>query len=157
MNDPKTPSDVTDPGGISRRKFLDGVLWIGGVALVAGIAYPIAKYLVPPEQTEPNPTTVNAGKVDSFASNTGTIFRMGSEPGLLLRLQDGTFRAFSAVCTHLSCTVQYRPDLGEIWCPCHNGKYDLNGINISGPPPRPLTPLSVSVQNGDVFVSREGV
>ena len=50
----------------------------------------------------------------------------------------GNYRALSATCTHLGCIVQYRSDLQEIWCACHNGLYDLNGRNISGPPPRPL-------------------
>jgi Rieske Fe-S protein len=72
-----------------------------------------------------------------------------------VRSKDGEFHAFSAVCTHLGCTVQYRPDLGVIWCACHSGRFDLNGINIAGPPPRPLVPLNVNIRDGQVFVSRE--
>ncbi|HET8580537.1 MAG TPA: Rieske 2Fe-2S domain-containing protein, partial [Nitrospiraceae bacterium] len=63
-------------------------------------------------------------------------------------------RAFSAVCTHLACTVQYRPDLIHIWCACHNGHYDLNGINIAGPPPRPLEPYVVNVRGDKIVVSK---
>jgi cytochrome b6-f complex iron-sulfur subunit len=72
----------------------------------------------------------------------------------LLRTASGEFRAFEAVCTHLDCTVQFKKDLGVIWCACHNGKYDLNGRNISGPPPRPLNPYKVIVQGEEVFVSK---
>ena len=122
---------------------------------MASVAYPIAKYLVPPPQAEANPSSVSVGKVDDFQPSTGTIFKMGEKPGILIRTAQGEFHAFIAICTHLQCTVQYRSDLGAIWCACHNGRYDLNGINISGPPPRPLTPLKVNVHDGQVFVSRE--
>lgn len=149
------PQDPTNSGHISRRDFVEKALWVGGIALVASVAYPIAKYLVPPEQGEPDPTTVNVGKVETFAVNTGTIFKMGRRPGLLIHTKEGEFRAFIAVCTHLECTVQYRPDMGLIWCACHNGRYDMNGINVAGPPPRPLLPLRVDLQKGEVFVSQE--
>ena len=156
MNDSKTPGELPDEDGkISRRKFLDGALWVGGTALVASVVYPIAKYLVPPEQTEPDPTTVTVGKVEDFAPDTGTIFKMGRKPGLLIRTKNNEFKAYIATCTHLDCTVQYRPDMGLIWCACHNGRYDLNGLNVAGPPPRPLTPLRVNVAEGQVFVSKE--
>ena len=150
------PTQGTETEDISRRRFLDTALWIGGIALVGSVTYPIAKYLVPPEQAEPDPVTVTVGKVDDFKPDTGTIFQMGRKPGILIRMKNGDFRAFIAVCTHLDCTVQYRPDLGLIWCACHNGRYDLNGINVAGPPPRPLTPLRVNISDNQVFVSREG-
>jgi cytochrome b6-f complex iron-sulfur subunit len=60
----------------------------------------------------------------------------------------------SATCTHLDCTVQNRPDWGIIWCACHNGKYDYDGNNISGPPPRPLEKFNVNEVDGVIFVSR---
>ena len=66
---------------------------------------------------------------------------------------EGEYKAFSAVCTHLSCTVQYRPDLGHIWCACHNGHYDLAGKNVAGPPPRPLTEYPVTLSGENVIVS----
>jgi Rieske Fe-S protein len=42
-----------------------------------------------------------------------------------------------------------------IWCACHNGKYDLNGRNISGPPPRPLDPYIVKIKGEEVFISKK--
>jgi len=82
------------------------------------------------------------------------IFKFGTEPGILIMGADGVMRAFSAVCTHLDCTVKYRPDLQKIHCACHNGIYDLNGQNIAGPPPRPLPQYKVIQQGDDVIVSR---
>ena len=70
------------------------------------------------------------------------------------RLATGELKAFSATCTHLDCTVQYRKDMGLIWCACHNGRYDMNGKNVAGPPPRPLEEYRVSLQGDDVFISK---
>ena len=66
----------------------------------------------------------------------------------------GDVRAFSAVCTHLACTVQYRPDFQHIWCACHNGHYDLQGKNIAGPPPRPLDAYKVDIAGDEVYVTK---
>jgi Rieske Fe-S protein len=58
------------------------------------------------------------------------------------------------VCTHLGCIVQYRDDIGHIWCACHNGHFDLNGQNIEGPPPTPLETYVVNVRGDQIVVSR---
>jgi Rieske Fe-S protein len=50
--------------------------------------------------------------------------------------------------------VQFRGDLNQIWCACHNGFYDLNGIVVSGPPPKPLEEYQVHVANDEVVVTR---
>jgi len=112
------------------------------------------RYLVPPRVTDMGGDTVVAGKVGELRPNSGKIFRFGSRPGLLLLGADGQYRALSATCTHLSCTVQYRGDLRQVWCACHNGMYDLAGRNLSGPPPRPLEQYDVHVRGDEIIVSR---
>ncbi len=97
-----------------------------------------------------------AAKVGELKDNSGKVFKFGSKAALLVRTADGEYRAFSALCTHLNCTVQYRADLREIWCACHNGMYDVEGRNVSGPPPRPLERFMVNVQGEDVVVTRNG-
>jgi Rieske Fe-S protein len=116
--------------------------------------YPVLRYLVPPRLTDMGGDTVAAGKVGELKPNTGKIFRFGSRPGLLMLGSDGQYRALSATCTHLSCTVQYRGDLRQVWCACHNGMYDLAGRNLSGPPPRPLEQYDVHVRGDEIIVSR---
>ncbi len=113
------------------------------------------RYLVPPPSTDMGANTVLAAKVNELKANSAKIFKFGSKPGLLVRTSDGDYKALSATCTHLSCTVQYREDLKQVWCACHNGMYDLNGRNISGPPPRPLDSYDVHLQGEDVVVSRK--
>jgi len=138
----------------NRRDFLKYVLTTGLVGFAASIFYPLFSYLKPPKQNEVEVSSVMAGKIDDFAPDSGKIIKFGSKPVLLVRLKDKTFRAFSATCTHLACTVQFKSDQGIIWCACHNGKYDLNGRNISGPPPRPLTEYSVFQKGKEIYISK---
>jgi cytochrome b6-f complex iron-sulfur subunit len=145
---------VGAPAGLSRRHLLDILLSGGIVAFLGAVFYPVARYLTPPKVEEVVTSTVVAAKVSQVTPNAGKIFRFGSKPGILVRLPSGEWRAFSAVCTHLQCTVQYRSDLEQIWCPCHNGHFDLFGRNVSGPPPAPLERYDVNVKGDDVVVSR---
>jgi len=139
---------------MKRRTFLDVFLAASGAALAAFVAYPIARYLVPPKAPEAATRRVVAAKQDEVPPGGFKIFPFGGEPGILIRGKDGAYRALSAVCTHLGCTVQLRPDGQSIWCACHNGFYDLEGRNVSGPPPRPLESYIVHVIGGDVVVEK---
>ena len=125
------------------------------MASIVSFLYPAIDYMLPPPVAESTSRSVSAAKVGELKNNNGKIFKFGSRPALLVRTVEGEYRAFSAVCTHLNCTVQYREDLHEIWCACHNGLYDLEGRNVSGPPPRPLEMFEVHVQGEDIVVSRK--
>jgi Rieske Fe-S protein len=124
------------------------------LATAVAFVYPVFRYLIPPKTSDLGSDAVVAGRVGELTLNSGKIFRFGNRPGLLIRTANGEYRAMSATCTHLSCTVQYRPDLHEVWCACHNGMYDLSGRNVSGPPPRPLESFEVQVRGDEVFVRR---
>ncbi|HVO74983.1 MAG TPA: Rieske (2Fe-2S) protein [Ignavibacteriaceae bacterium] len=141
--------------GQNRRDFLKYILSGGILALAASILYPIIAYLKPPAQREVEVSSVKAGSLKDFEKDTGKILKFGNKPAIVVRTAKGDLKAFSAVCTHLDCTVQYRKDMGVIWCACHNGKYDLNGRNISGPPPRPLEEYRVIVQQDEIFISKK--
>jgi cytochrome b6-f complex iron-sulfur subunit len=139
---------------LPRRRFAEILLGAGFVATAIAFVYPVLRYLIPPKQSDLGSDSVIAGHAGELKPNSGKIFRFGSRPGLLIRTASGDYRAMSATCTHLSCTVQYRSDLHEVWCACHNGLYDLNGRNISGPPPRPLELFDVQVRGDDIYVRR---
>ncbi len=138
----------------SRRDVLTLLLGTWGAGVVAAIVYPVLRFLVPPNIPEAAALTVSAGRASDLAPNSGRVVPFGSEPALVVRTASGELRAFTAVCTHLSCTVQYRSDLQEIWCACHNGHYDLTGKNVSGPPPKPLRAYDVNVKGDEIIVSR---
>lgn len=116
--------------------------------------YPVLRYVVPPRTSEPSLSEVDLDiKPSDIAPNSGRIVPFGGKPALVFRNPAGELKALSATCTHLACTVQYRPERSDIWCACHDGVYDTNGTNVSGPPPRPLTKIDVNVR-GDKIVLR---
>jgi Rieske Fe-S protein len=146
VNDPTTST--------GRRGVLNYLLGTGALATLGAILYPVIRFMVPPKVVESSASSVVAAKVAEMKPNTGRIFKFGSKPGLLVQSPSGEYRAFSATCTHLDCTVQYRQDEKLIWCACHNGRYDLTGKNVSGPPPRPLEEFKVNVRGDEIIVSR---
>ncbi len=139
----------------SRRKFLKYILssWFGGFCIA--VFYPLIAYLKPPEQSEVTVTSVSAGSLSDIEKESGKIIRFGNKPVILIRTQDDKLIAYDAVCTHLDCTVQYKKEMGVIWCACHNGKYDLNGRNISGPPPKPLMAYRVTLKGDEILISKQ--
>ena len=139
---------------VSRRSALSWLLGTSLGATIIAALYPVFRFVIPPRVAEAPVNRVLAGKLSQLPDNSGKIFRFGAKPGILIRTPAGDVRAFTAVCTHLGCTVQYRPDLQHIWCACHNGQYDLQGKNISGPPPKPLEEYKVAVVGDDIYVTR---
>jgi Rieske Fe-S protein len=151
-------SRASRPPAFDRRVFLDAVLTIGFVSTAAAIAYPVSQFLVPPESGEPATASVVAGKANALKPNSGALFQFGNKPGIVVRTADGEIRAFSAVCTHLDCTVQFKADTSQLWCACHNGTYDLGGNVVSGPPPHSLAKFVVNLRGEpgqeEIVVSR---
>jgi cytochrome b6-f complex iron-sulfur subunit len=151
-------ADPVPDNPVDRRSFLDVLLATGFVSTAVAVAYPVSQYLIPPAGGEPATQSASAGRVGSLKPNTGTIFKFGSKPGIVVKTADGEVRAFSAVCTHLDCTVQFKTDTSQLWCACHNGTYDLGGNVVSGPPPRGLEKFAVNLRgegdDADIVVTR---
>lgn len=140
---------------------------------MAAIFYPAACFLRPRKAMVSGSLEIVAPfKVDALPGAAPNPFDFAGKPCLIVltpegakrlaqnqRLQTDDVKAFNAICTHVDCTVRYRPDKGDIFCNCHNGIYDLNGGNVSGPPPRPLDSYKVVLRgepgHEEIVVSRE--
>lgn len=138
-----------------RRDFLKFCLSLGLAGFGVSTIYPVISFLKPPKQTEVEVKSVVVGKIDELKPGESKIIRFGNKPVIIIHTEDDKFIALSATCTHLDCTVQYKNDEKIIWCACHNGKYDLYGKNVSGPPPRPLDKFMVVIKNDELIVSKE--
>jgi len=138
----------------NRRNAIEWLLRGGLAASLASFFYPVVRFVNPPMVAEASVNEVAAGKVQDLKPNSGKIVKFGNKPALIVRVNDTEWKAFSAVCTHLNCTVQYQEGRREIWCACHNGTYDLNGRVASGPPPKPLEELAVKLRGDEVVISR---
>ncbi len=156
MCDCQNAPPAPPPPLLSRKRFIDWLLGTTFGGLVVAVAYPVLRYIVPPEAGEASLNSVTLPvKASQVAANSGQIFKFGNKPGILIRTPSGELRAFTAVCTHLGCIVQYDSAHSDIWCACHNGHYDTTGRNVSGPPPKPLSPYAVNVRGDEIVVSRE--
>jgi cytochrome b6-f complex iron-sulfur subunit len=149
-------SDIPDQSKKSKRRdFLNIVLGGGFIAWLGALLFPIFKYLEPPKVEEVKVSNVKIGGVDDMEKDSGKIIKFGNKPVIVVRKTNGDYVAFSAVCTHLDCIVQFRKDYGQIYCACHNGRYDLNGRNVSGPPPAPLQKYGIAIKDNEVIVYQE--
>ena len=89
--------------------------------------------------------------------NVGSALQIklaSGDPGILIRTATDAVCAFSAVCTHEGCTVDYDTASKELICPCHGARFDplQNGKAIAGPTRTPLTELPVAI-SGEYIVS----
>jgi Rieske Fe-S protein len=130
-----------------RRSFVNWLLGGSAAGLFASIAYPVARFISPPDVPEAATNQIEAGVTNDpeLIERGFKIVRFGSEPVIVVRVSDTEYRAFAATCTHLDCIVEYRQDKRLLWCWCHNGAYDLQGRNVAGPPPRPLESYQVNL------------
>jgi Rieske Fe-S protein len=71
---------------------------------------------------------------------------------LVRAVEDGPIRAFSTVCPHLGCGVDFDEAAGKFNCPCHTSAFDLDGRCLSGPSPRGLDELEAHVEGREVLV-----
>jgi Rieske Fe-S protein len=131
----------------SRRSFINWFLGSSFGALIASVIYPIVRYISPPRIAEASTAQIEAGDTNDpeLMQKGFKIVRFGSDAVIVIRLSDTDIKALSATCTHLDCIVGYKKDITQVYCNCHGGAYDVNGRNISGPPPRPLTPYKVNL------------
>ncbi len=141
----------------SRRAFV-AVTVAAGACYAAALGYPIYRYLASPVEMAASQSAVTEillKDAQKLPENSALMFKFGNTPALLIHHNTGEWVAFDAVCTHLGCTVEYQPNLNRIHCACHGGTYDsFTGLNVSGPPPRPLKRYKVAMQADGVLVSR---
>jgi Rieske Fe-S protein len=139
----------------SRRSVLDLLLRVGFLGWLASALYPVVRYLTPLPLAGPTgPVRLTRDEVSKLERQKFTIVPVGRDRVLVLEDADGELHALDAKCTHEGCTVRYQPDNAIIWCACHNGRFDLQGRVLAGPPPRPLARHAVQRDDeGGVTVS----
>ena len=137
-----------------RRTIMQWLLRGGFTASIVSFVYHALRFMNPPPVPEASVNEAPAGKVGDMKVNSAKIVKFGSRPALLMRVGENEFRAVSAVCTHLNCTVQYQDASRQVWCACHNAFYDTNGKVLSGPPPAPLEEFAVRMRGDEIVISK---
>ncbi|MDH3520314.1 MAG: Rieske (2Fe-2S) protein [Myxococcales bacterium] len=115
------------------------MLRLSALGWLASVLYPVIRYLKPlPLQGPTGPVRLSQAEVLKIEHDKFAIVPIGRTRVLVFEDPEGELRALDAKCTHEGCTVRYVPGESLIWCPCHNGRFDLTGRVLAGPPPRPL-------------------
>jgi cytochrome b6-f complex iron-sulfur subunit len=135
---------------LSRRQFVQlglaalGAAWTG--TWVQSRLFPPATY-----ETEATPVIIPLAELPVGGSLQITY---GGLPVAVLRTPE-SIKAFSLICTHLGCLVEWRSNQNEFFCPCHDGRFDQFGEVTSGPPPVPLEMFPVRVVEDQIIVGEE--
>lgn len=137
---------------LTRRGLLDWIIRICSAVTAVALVVPALTYLWPVTRSGPVKTREEVGDEAGWGVWQAKKVSVGGKPVLVVRADKG-FLAFSAVCTHLGCLVEFNAVKRDIECPCHAGSFDLEGRVIGGPPPRPLPLANVSVAEGKVYVA----
>lgn len=151
-SDPINPPDP--PALVPRRALLDLALTATAGSLGALALLPAIRFATPPHAPEIGAAGVVAGRRDQFPERTARLVMFDGDPVVVVALAGGEIRAFGARCTHLGCIVQYSRTSEQLECPCHGGRYAVDGRPVAGPPPSPLREYTVQVHGGDVVVVR---
>ncbi len=156
MSEPVTTTQQTASEQMTLQSMLKRLLGLGGVGWLVSVTYPVVKYLVPPPVGEANISSLKIGTVDDIWDKPFRIVQFGRTPVIVVKEPDNSIRALEATCTHLSCIVQYEAEDNVIWCACHNGRFNMAGEVISGPPPRALEEYEVNTfDNGEIWISQK--
>jgi Rieske Fe-S protein len=140
------------PESPARRRFLNFLLGFSAVSTIGMIVSPVVGFLIPPRAQGAGGGRVVAGTLQDIPANTGTVVAMGSAPVIVVNTEAGV-KAFSAVCTHLGCIVDFDETTRHVVCPCHDGHFNpASGAVLSGPPPAPLPPVAVAIEGDEIVL-----
>jgi nitrite reductase/ring-hydroxylating ferredoxin subunit len=157
-----TEHDAPPPEGqgLTRRAWLAGALMGTGLLASYGtLAFQFLSFLLP-ERLKGKTRLLFVGQVDRFAlGSVQTIMDLKGNEILVKRNESG-FQAFSSVCPHLGCRVQWVPQEERFFCPCHRGVFNADGKAVAGPPADAGqrladAPLVVDQANGVVYLEVE--
>ena len=142
-------------GTMSRRQLIRYLLGFSVIATLGGVLTPIIGYLWPPSRAAGDRSDrVQVGTILDFPVGQGKVVSVDDKPVIVVNTPQGGLKAYSAICTHLGCIVEWDQDRQFIRCPCHDGRFNpINGAIISGPQPTPLPPLALTVEDDAVLLS----
>ncbi|GAA4708901.1 ubiquinol-cytochrome c reductase iron-sulfur subunit [Brevibacillus fulvus] len=155
---------------ISRRTFLNYALMGTGGFLAAGMITPMIRFAVDPLlKASAGGDKVAVGSVDEFGPEPKRVeFKVHTKDGWyesdsvlsawVTKNDKGEILALSPICKHLGCTVNWNdnPDYpNEYYCPCHGGRYNINGQQYIGTPPtKPLDEYETEVKDGKLYLGK---
>ena len=136
---PKTAGKSETKTPPNRRDFFNQIAGCALAVAGLGAAVVTVEYSSPNVLFEP-PTTFRAGSPDDYPVNSVTYIQ--DQQVYIVRTEKGLW-AMTAVCTHLGCITQWKPESNQIACPCHGSKFERDGKVQAGPAPSALPHFTV--------------
>ena len=140
------PVSWVDDHYVTRREFTKSLVLVSGSTFAATGALVALGRIGPGAKPEKKFVALA-----SEVGDKGLVFEFGGEPCLLLPAGPEKFVAFGQKCTHLGCPVIYRRKKKDLYCPCHEGLFDLEGKVVAGPPPRPLPVVELKHEGDELW------
>ncbi|MFQ5892022.1 MAG: ubiquinol-cytochrome c reductase iron-sulfur subunit [Candidatus Methanofastidiosia archaeon] len=137
---------------ISRRSFLD--LMLGAVFTITAFIFglPILKYLFPPKRMGEQFGFLEVATIDEIPVGGEKDIVYNGKSAAVTHPREDLFLAMYRICTHLGCIVPWDSEREIFQCPCHDGRFDIYGKNIYGPPPRPFWKLEIEIVGEKILV-----
>jgi menaquinol-cytochrome c reductase iron-sulfur subunit len=150
---------------LSRNDFVKATIGVLGTIMGVIVGVPLIGYMIAPAlKRQESEAWIPAGTLDNYPVNEPTLFnftrttvngweRTVNSYGVYIVRKSETGNdvvAFSNVCTHLACRVNWNDQDQEYICPCHDGKFNIDGNVVAGPPPRPLDRYETKVEDGNL-------
>ena len=139
---------------VGRREFLRFAVFASGALFAGTVALAILGRI--DDQRRGSPKSV--AKVSDVRPGEPLYFNYpgSQDQAVLVYLPEQGYVAYSQKCTHLSCAVYYQRDQRRLFCPCHEGAFDIeNGEPIQGPPRRRLPRILMERRGDELFALEE--
>jgi cytochrome b6-f complex iron-sulfur subunit len=135
-----------------RRRFLSqAVMGFGMLFGIGTLGFRFIQFLLPTHKQQ-QAEAVLIGAESRIPLGEALPMDLGGHKILVLKTADGV-AAFSRRCTDLGCLVSWNKEREQFICPCHQGTFDKTGLNIAGPPPRPLDRFHIVKRGEQLYVN----
>lgn len=142
---------------VTRRTFLNTLFFGWMAAFFSEVFNAVLRFGFPTLGKEPDFVILDKKVFSDLEKNAVKPFPWGGVVGLYFKKPDGSAIALKGVCTHMDCNVTYKPQGRRFYCPCHQGWFDENGVNVAGPPPKPLERFVIMAEGEKLIIARQGV
>ncbi|MGH9326104.1 MAG: ubiquinol-cytochrome c reductase iron-sulfur subunit [Terriglobia bacterium] len=157
------------PEAPERRQFLGWLLGAGALVVGVLLCVPLVRLVLYPLFAKSGASVwSDLGPLDQYNSLASPVRRVlkiqyidgwrqtvSQKVVYVTKSPQGKLRVLTAVCPHMGCEVGWNPQLDEFKCPCHGGTFKPSGQYVSGPPPRGMDGLPLTVRNGHLMVRYE--
>jgi len=156
---------MTNSPHLDRRQFVNVVLTFLSAIMGAVLGLPAIGYLISPAtKVQKKDEWITLGPLEKYQVGTPTLFSfnrtsingwektVNSYGAYVVRFTPEDLKVFSNMCTHLSCRVSWKEEHKEYICPCHDGRFDLQGKITAGPAPENMHEYETKIEDGNLFI-----